>query len=830
MTIFEHYRSLTSFDEIYDAQGEIKPYWLPIIKSIEESGESLLKLKQEDIEWHMESNGVTFNSYEGTKKSTKRYWSMDTVPFVLEEEEFEKLQKGLQQRAKLLSMLLKDIYSTQSAIKANILPAEVIFGHKGYLHQVHDLGTLESFDLHFYATDIARAPDGRFWVISDKTQAPSGLGYAIENRLTMNAISKDIYPDIEIKKLYPFIETYKKHLKKLSGNDLSKAALLTPGVHNQTYFEHAYLSAHLEVRLVQGDDLLAKNGSLWLKSLSGLKEINTLIRRIDDDYFDPLELKSASALGVAGGVNALRSGNLHMLNPVGSAILENAGLNPFMEQLCEFFLGEKLLLPQIATWWCGQPAELEFVIENIKTLIIKKIDRTQSVEIYFGSKLSDVECEELIAALKSAPYKYVAEEQMHFSTTPYYKDGVLEPRDAVIRTFCIKDEESYSVMKGGLVRVSASKERLLISSAQGGTSKDLWVLSSKKEQSYNYDLKFSGYVETSIQNIPTQKAENLFWFGRYLARSLTTARLISHLIKRITNFYRYELETSKESQEILQKALTHMTMTYPGFLSEINKEAMERFPMSEIRSVIKDSSRVGSLSFSISMLKNTHTNLKDILTLESSRLFERLEASWQTFLLQKKDSTLSIARDVEQFLIYIMAYKELVRESIFKEQGLTLYVIGYKIEYALLLLSMMRSILCVKSDKYATYDLLESLLKTQESFNAYRSYYKSSLTLENVLAFLLLHEQFSKSIFVIINELLRDFKELPKATEQQTPYEQVMVEAREMLLGVKIESLLQTKEEDGIYLLLDGLLEDLSKCFLECSDAFSNRYFSHYDE
>jgi len=832
MSIFESYHTHASFDEIYDTDGNIKESWQKVLRNINKTDEKILQSKQEDITWQIESNGVTFNSYESKAKSTNRYWSMDLIPFVINEDEWNHLTLGLQQRAKLLNLILKDIYSEQRLLKENIIPAEVIFGHKGYANEVYNLGNLENFALHFYATDIARGPDGRFWIISDKTQAPSGLGYAIENRLTMNAISQDIYPDIQIKKLYPFLEEYKTKLKKLTGGDLSKAAILTPGVHNQTYFEHAYLSAHLQVNLVQGADLLSKNGSLWLKSLSGLKEINTLVRRVDDRYCDPLELKSSSQLGIAGSVDALRQGKVSMLNPIGSAILENAGLNPFMEKICEYFLQEELILPQIATWWCGQAKELAFVLENIEKLIIKKIDRTESVEIYFASKLSKIEIEELKEALIAAPHHYVAQEEMHFSTVPFYKDGLLEPRNAVVRTFCInKDENDYSVMKGGLVRVSASKDSLLLSSSQGGTSKDLWILSSKEEPSYAYDfLKHSYYVETSIQNIPTLKAENIFWFGRYLARSIVSARLISHLIKRITNFYRYEIKTSKEAQDILQKALTHMTMTYPGFLSEINKDVIQRFAMSEIRDVTKNSNRVGSLSFTVGMLKNTHINLKDLLTLESSRLFDKLDNSWQNFIAREKESTLSIANDVDEFLIYIMAYKELVKESIFKEQGLTLYEIGYTIESALLLISVLRSVACVKVDKYIEYDLLESLLKTQESFNAYRAYYRTTLHLQNVIEFLVLHQQFPKSVSYMLSNLLNIFKELPKAKEYTTSYEEPIVKAQKLLQKVDVEELLRNEPLDGIYVGLDALLEDLSKLILECADNFSHTYFSHYDE
>lgn len=830
MSIFDSYKNESSFDEIYDDAHNIKEHWKPILESVQNADDKLLKEKQEDIVWHMQNNGVTFNTHDATQNSTKRYWSMDPIPFVVQEEEWRRLSRGLEQRAKLLNLIFKDLYSERKLIKENIIPAEVIFGHKGFASELYNCGKQENFHLNFYATDIARAPDGKFWVISDKTQAPSGLGYAIENRLTMNVISKDLYSDVQIRKLYPFLEDYKNLLKKLTGDDLSKAAILTPGVHSQTYFEHAYLSSHLEVSLVQGADLLSKNGSLWLKSLSGLKEINTLIRRVDDRYADPLELKSSSRLGVAGLVDATKKGNLNMLNPVGSAILENAGLNPFMGKIAEYFLGEKLLLPQIATWWCGQKKELDFVLKNIERLIIKKIDKTEQAHVYFGSKLSQSDRDTLKLILIKSPHEYVAQEEILFSTVPYYQEGSLEARNAVIRTFSVKKDDGYSVMKGGLVRVSAAKDRLMLSSQEGGTSKDLWVLSDK-EETFIYDyVNHARYVETSIESIPTLKAENLFWFGRYLARSIVTARVISYLIKKITNFYRYEIDTPKESLEILQKTLTHMTMTYPGFMSEINKEVLERFPMKEIISVVKDTQRSGSLSFTVMMLKNTHINLKDLLTLESSKLFDKLDNDWQAFVLNEKDSTLGTANALDQFLIYMMAYKELVKESIFKEQGLMLYQIGYKVEASMLLISNLRSMLCLKMDKYIEYDLLEGLLKTQESFNAYRAYYKSSLTLENIINFLILHPQFPKSLNSMIQELLRGFKELPKAKEYVTSYEKPMVQAQELLKNCDMTSLLVSQESDGIYKGLDALLEELSKLFLECSDEFSHTYFSHYDE
>jgi len=832
MNIFKGYVSKSSFDEVYDKEKKVRASWKDILHDIEASGVELLNEKQAEIDWQIQDNGVTYNVYDSKDTASSRSWDLDAIPFVIEEKEWNEIKRGLKQRAKLFNLILKDLYGEQRLIKENIVPAEVIFGHKGFSTEVFDFGEKEDFNLYFYATDIARGPDGKMWVISDKAQAPSGLGYAIENRLTLNVVANELYPNVNKKKLTSFMRDYQELIKKLAGGDISTAALLTPGPYNETYFEHAYLSAYLGINMLQGSDLLSKNGSLWFKNLKGLKKVNTLIRRIDDRFSDPLELRSDSYLGVAGLVDVMRQDNVNMINPIGSAILENIGLNPFMEKIAEYFLDEELILPQIATWWCGQEKELAYVLKNIDKLIIKKIDRTGQIPIYFTQKLSADERADLINALKKNPYQYVAQEAIAFSTVPYFENGKVEPRKAVIRTFSLKKEDNnYAVMNGGLVRVSSSKENLLVSSKGGGISKDLWILGEDKiEVDSASMLQDNRYVETSIEQISTQKAQNLFWLGRYLSRSIATTRLISHVVKKITNFYRYEVNISQESQVIFQQTLTHMTMTYPGFLEEEKKKELAVFPMREITSIIKDTYRGGSLSSTISMLSNANISLKDLLTFESWKLFDKIQKEWNIFAHRKGDSTLTVAKELEKVLIYLVAYKQLVNESIFREQGLVIYEIGYMIEDALLLIAKARPMLCLKLDKSVGHDVLEGMLNSMESFNAYRAHYRSSLTLNNVVEFLILNPQFPKSLSYIVDRLLKEFKLLPKVKATVTSYEELMLDARKILEGIDVDVLLNIKEEEGVYMELDAVLSSLSDLFLECSNEFSNTYFSHHDE
>jgi uncharacterized circularly permuted ATP-grasp superfamily protein/uncharacterized alpha-E superfamily protein len=830
MQLFDHYSLHSAYDEMFHQDGTVREHWKNVYENIQRAGVDVLEAKQSEIEWHMEDNGVTYNVYNNPDGNNIRPWTLDPIPFVMTQEEWSEVKRGIKQRAKLLNLILRDLYGEQKLLKENIIPSEVIFGHKGFSPEVFNFGLKEHFNLYFYALDMARGPDGKIWVINDRTQAPSGLGYAVENRLTMNMISKELYPNIESKKLSLFVEEFKKLLKKLTHGDTSKAALLTPGPHNETYFEHAYLSSFLEINLVQGDDLLAKNGSLWLKSLSGLKPINTLLRRVDDRFCDPLELRNDSKLGVSGLVDTLRQGHLNMINPIGSAIVENAGLNPFMSRICHYFLDEELILPQIATWWCGQKQELAYVLEHLEHLIIKKIDRTEVMKTYIAKYLSPEELVHLREKLCANPDQYVAQEEISFSKTPCYDNGKIEPRNAVIRAYSVKNDTGYSVMNGGLVRLSISKDALLVSSQKGGKSKDLWILGTDKKADTNAIFKTLPYLDLSIKHMPTLKAENLFWLGRYLARSIATTRLIRYIIKKMIHAHRYESTSSKEVQSILHIALTHFTMTYPGFLDLEEEETPKVEPFKEIASLVRDTYRQGSLSFTISMLGNANLAVKSLLTIESWKLFDKMQKEWHTFIHKSTYSSQTLLHELDKELIYLMAYKELVEESMVSDQGLVLYSIGFKIESALLLISKARSLLCLKLEKSSAYDILEAILGSCESFNAYRTQYKSSLALENVVEFLLLNPHFPKSLTHIADELLQAFKTLPKAKKYLSSYEEAIFKAHAKLRLSHLTTLMEIEEESTVYHVLDTFLSELSELFAHASIEFSKTYFSHYDE
>jgi uncharacterized circularly permuted ATP-grasp superfamily protein/uncharacterized alpha-E superfamily protein len=824
-------------DELFSLNDGVKPYWHKLFTAFDTLGVSGLTARQKDIDWLLSENGVTYNVYNDPQ-GMHRPWNLNVVPFVLHQKEWDQVTQGIKQRAEILNLVLNDVYGEGKLIKEGVIPYEVIYGHRGFLRQCSGMELNTEKYLSIYAADLCRGTDGRLWVVNDRTEAPSGMGYALENRSTINRILPEMFAEMNVKRHSAFFQELNQMLvdaapgKKENPN----IVILTPGSHNETYFEHAYMASFLGYPLVQGNDLVIRDGFVWMKSLQGLKQIDVILRRVDDVFTDPLELREDSHLGVAGLLDVVRRKNVSVINPVGSAVIENPGLIPFMPAIAKYFLNEELILPQIASWWCGQENEKNYVLGNLSKLVVKRIDRTNRESIYFGEFLNPEELDALKKVIQERPYRFVAQERINFSTAPNFSNSALEPRNIVARAFCIASKNDYSVMQGGLVRVSPNVDTMQVSNQRGGTSKDFWIMQDtpvRQELNRQWQKKTSIAI-SGLNDLPSLTAENLFWAGRYVGRTLVTARFIRVVMRQMALIQHTNERPDSEKLRVLFKAVTHITDTYPGFTEKAKDGtgAMDD-PMQEMLSVILDTDKVGSLAHTIRMFSNSYYSIRNLWSSDMWRVFENIQKTWNTFVAGEDRSVNRILKVLNQLITRLIAFMGLIEESIMVQQGLLLYFIGLQMEQSTLTITKCRALLSIKYDEQVEYDLLEYLLTSHESLNIYRYSYRSHIQLEHVLELVLLDMDYSRSLTFMINRLQKDIARLPHSEEghQLSNYQKFVFEAFSKLRLAESTKLAKTKsDKDFRREELEKLLKQLSELLYKTSQAISNTYFNHTDK
>jgi len=835
--LFQQYFSdFKNYDEVLKSDMSINPNWKNLLTNFSNIGLHDLAEKQNQIDWLLAENGVTYNVYNDPK-GLNRPWNLNIIPFIIEQKEWKGIEKGLQQRAELLNLVLTDIYGKRELIKNKIVPPEIIYSHRGFLRNCDQIKYNTSKNLLIHSADLARGPDGRMWVVNDRSEAPSGMGYSLENRFSIRRTVPNLFNNINVQQPFNYFKDFHQLLIDSATNSKENPTIviLTPGPHNETYFEHAYLSSFLGYPLVKGNDLIVRDNKVFIKTLKGLIRVDVILRRVDGAYTDPLELKGDSYLGVAGLLNAVRKQNVSILNPIGSGVLENPGLIPFMNSICKYFLKEDLILPQIASWWCGQEKERNFVLENIKNFVVKPIDRTNREHIYFCEVMTKKELVVLKSQILAKPYHFVAQEKISFSTAPNFHNNSLEPRKVVCRTFSVANKDSYSVMPGGLVRVASEKEELHVSNQRGGTSKDFWITNSEaQEQPYNKRFHWHHAASNSfsgIDNLPSNTAENLFWSGRYLARTLVTARYTRMVLNKMIDLEFSKLDSDAKSLDILLQSITHLTSVFPGFTGANKAKALQD-PLVEIGIVLFDASKVGSLANSIVSFSNSYYSLRNLWSKDMWRVFESMKKQWSDFKPQNRNKIKSLTKLLDSIITKLIAFIGLIEESILVEQGLLLYFIGLQMEFAMMTIDKSRALLVAKHDEDIEYEILESLLDSHESLNIYRYSFKSYLNIENTIDLILLDKSYARSLKYQLNRIRKDISKLPKKTvnkELTTSYLQI-TKACKLIENVDSLELISTKTEQYTRTELDALLANLSTLIHDTTVSITDTYFNHSDQ
>jgi len=817
---------LNSYDEVLDVDGNVKPHWKALFDTLEKLGVDELKNRNQEIISKLRENGVTYNVYEGPD-GMNRPWQLDPIPFLIEQKEWNGIAKGLQQRALLLDLVHRDIYGPRNLVKDAIIPAELVFDNAGFCRPCIDVKLPGTRQLALYAADLARGPDGQMWVLDNRTQAPSGSGYTLENRIVMSKLIPELADGMYVSKLSPYFNSLQNTVLKLAdrSKDAPNIVYLTPGPSNEAYFEHAYLASYLGYTLAQGDDLMVRNGCVYLKSIDGLQKVDVIIRRIDDDWVDPLELREDSRLGVPGLLQAIRMGNVQVLNPPGTSVLENHAFLAFMNNISRYFLGQDLIMPSVATWWCGHARELNFVIENIDKLIIKKANRRSKFRSIYGRLLTATDRDGLIRMISKHPHEYIAQEEVSLSTTPSLVDGNIEPRYASLRAFLVSDENGYHVMQGGLTRSSPVKDRFVISNQYGGLSKDTWIVSDKTETAPEKIVVHSAATVNKHISLPSRSAENLFWIGRYCERTMSVIKFMNITINVLNLDRNFGGSAKQEHIKYLLQSLTHLTSAYPGFIDE---EDLVRNPYPEIIDLISNSGRAGTIAANVGSFLLSVSAVRNQWDLEIWRIIDLIDNGYQEIRNASSMNSNNIQKTLEGLYHNMFTFLGVITESMPRDNGFLLLETGKLIERILSRISVLQSNFGSKNTESVENELIEATLINHNLLVNYRQIYKSQMGVEAMLDMVLLEKTLPFSLVYMLDELKKNLSRLPATTrsERLNDAQKAVLEASTLVKLANVSDLSSCNGElDRVALF--KLLSQVSGLISSVSLIMTNMYFSH---
>ncbi|MEX1166023.1 MAG: circularly permuted type 2 ATP-grasp protein [Hydrogenophaga sp.] len=603
--------------------------WSQFFELLGAEGITDLNRRSVNLQHQIRDNGVTYNVYADADKGLQRPWALDLLPMLIAPQDWAQIEQGVLQRARLLNAIMADMYGERELLQRAMLPAALVQGHPGYLRAMQGVEPLGGTWLHLMAFDIAHGPDGRWSVVGQLTQAPSGLGYLLENRIAIARQFPKAFAGMNVQRLAASYSALLQGIQQMAPEGANaRVALLTPGPYNETYFEHAYLARYLGLTLVEGSDLTVRDQRLYLKTLKGLEPVHALIKRLDDQWLDPLELRSDSALGIPGLLQVLRAGNLLLANAPGSAPLESSALLGFLPAISRHLLGEELSLPSLSTWWCGEDAALRGVLPQLKSSVIKATYPGSGLSTTMGQSLTQRELDEWSGRMLRHPNDYTVQSWMPLSQTPTWTNNKLTPRSAMLRVFAIADgPQSWRVLPGGLVRL-APRGQLIASMQRGGSSADCWVMTEGQVDPTSLLQSAPTTLDLAHQERPvtSRAAENLFWLGRYTERAENTVRLAQIVLKDLNG------------EETGSAALT-------GWLSEMAEETSLvsadvptalQSPRIFARSLVASlTSAAGvetasySVGYNLQALRSTAAQVRERLSQENWNLIERAAVEFE---------------------------------------------------------------------------------------------------------------------------------------------------------------------------------------------------------
>jgi len=741
-------------DELIDGTGRPRADWLHLLGEFAEYPEADARSRFSLATRHIRDTGVSYRVYG---EETERSWPLNPLPLLLNQSDWATIAAGVEQRANLMEALLRDIYGEANLVANGDLPAAVLTGGSDFIRSMRGVKPPSGNFLQVYAVDLGRGPDGRWWVLDDRAQAPSGAGYALENRLVLSRAYPNLYNAMNVHRLAPFFDDLRKGIAASAGRQDPRICLLTPGPFSETYFEQAHLARYLGFLLVEGDDLTVRDGKVYVRTVSGLKRADALLRRVDSDFLDPLELNSASRLGTPGLLEAIRTGGVSVLNMPGSGVLESKALLGFLPRLCRRLLGEELKLPNVATWWCGQARERAVVEAALDRMALGAAFTTPGDNSYAKPKLlsdmTDAEREIFQRRFNDRPGDFVGQEVVRLSTTPTLRNHVLEAAPFVLRVYATATPNGFKIMPGGFCRTSDRADARAISMGGDVRTADVWVLSDGPVERVTL---LANKDEVRVRRIagllPSRAADNLFWLGRYLERAEATLRLVRALCTSLMDS-ESALHSSGETLTGLERLLIDW-----GALDE---EAMGERALDAARDALHDQEAYGSVIYLVRSARRAASSLRERLSADFWTLLMNLEARMVAGS-HYCNSEAAALEQVENALQTLAALSGLSQENMNRGASWRFLDMGRRIERGVNICRFARTFADTEA---ATTDDLDLLLDLADSQITYRARYLVGLALTPVMDMLLLDPFNTRSLAFQVEALKEHISALPALLE-----------------------------------------------------------------
>jgi len=798
-------------DEMVDGDGVLRPHWRPFVKLLDALGPAELGRRWDQARSLIHENGITHNVY-GDPHGLDRPWSLDFIPLLIAAREWDRISAGLAQRARLLDRLLADLYGPGESIAGGVLPPDLVYANPGFLRACHGLKPPAGRWLHLYAADLVHRSDGGVEVLSDRTQAPSGAGYTLENRIVLSRVLPSVFRECRVRRLAPFFASLRDSLASLGPvhRESPRVVLLTPGPYNETYFEHVYLARYLGYTLVQGNDLTVRDARVYLKTLSGLHPVDVILRRVDDGFCDPVELYPHSFLGVPGLIQAAREGNVAIANALGSGVLQGPGFLPFLPDLCRRLLGEELLLPSVRTWWCGDPSSRTYVLDNLATLVIKPALPTTGTDPVFGAELSRAELEDLAARIRMRPLEYVAQERSMMRSAPALADEGISPRRFTVRAHLAIQGDGYAVMPGGLTRIPWSSESLIVSLQKGGGSKDTWILADAPVQETTLLASPLEPVPLSRGggDLPSRIADDLFWLGRYVQRAESLVRTGRSALSRL-------IDVSGVEARVAARALIRSLGGGDGGAS----------PDADLANALfGNTGGIGLRSTTASIYRLARL-LRDRISVDAWRILQGIEREVSRFQIDPVDPCLGLPDLLDGLVASFAAFSGQSIDSMTRGEGWRFLDLGHRLERAISVSRLLRDTLAATAEDEAP--LLEAVLEVCDSSITYRRRYLTRLEAHALVDLLVADESNPRAVAYQIAEMLGHLHALPR--ENAHPRE-----ATDRQRALKLRASLQLADltaactpVGGRRAGLESLLSEVLAELVQLSEGIAEIYFTH---